>query len=95
MSQHLIKCCTCGKEYTIGMYPFCPHGKIDISADPRRYYSFENYIDTNIAEQPTEITSPGQRRRLMKQNALEERPREHINDLNHRRAKLGLPPLPR
>lgn len=91
-----IKCCVCKREYFIGDYPYCPHETIDTSqSDPRRHFRFDNYVDEHIDRQPVEVTSPGHRDALMKQNALEVRDREHINDLNHRRHKLGLPPLPR
>ena len=88
-----MQCSLCKKRYDFGDWPYCPHGKVKSS--PSRFFRFENYVDDHVAPQPIEVTSPGHRERLMKEHALVERPREHINDLNHRRDKIGLPPLPR
>ncbi len=87
-------CGNCGAELTVGSWPFCPHGR-PLQFDGSRCFTFENYVDTNVDTRPVEITSQAHRRRLMRQNKLEEREREHISDLNHRRWKLGLPPLPK
>lgn len=60
---------------------------------PRGYKPFETYLDTNVDEQPQEITSARQLDGLMKKNNLIVREREHVDDLNHRRWKIGLPPI--
>ena len=78
----------------MGQWAFCPHERV-APLDDRRYFGFEPYIDNNVAEFPVEVTSPGHHARLMRERGLEARPREHINDLNHRRWTKGLPPLPR
>ena len=57
------------------------------------YHPFKKYLDTNIAEKPVFIESDFQRERLMKEQNLTVRPREHIDDLNQRRWTKGLPPL--
>lgn len=59
-------CPDCGKEYGIGEWPICPHGKPHGDID-----SLAEYIDENIAEQPVLITSRGQRRRLMRAAGFE------------------------
>ena len=86
-----MQCSRCKKSYDIGDYPFCPHEAV--KPGPSRYFRFENYVDGHVAPQPIEVTSPGHRDRLMKEHALVERPREHIDDLNSRRASKGLPPV--
>ena len=89
-------CSVCKHRYDIGDYPFCPHDKVTMGTSRyERHYRFENYVDNHIGPQPVEVTSPGHRDRLMKERALEVRPRENINDLNHRRWTKGLPPLER
>ena len=77
----------------MGEWPYCPHDKV-VSGE-ERYFGFDPYVDTNIAPQHVEVTSPRHREQLMKERGLVVRDREHINDLNHRRWTKGLPPLER
>jgi hypothetical protein len=87
MELATLDCTECGESYGVGQWPYCPHGTV------ATYRPFETYLDTNIAENPVEITSDRQREKLMKKNGLSERPREHVDDLNERRGNIGLPPL--
>ncbi len=82
-----VLCPQCGEEYTIGQWPHCPHGRM------ATYRPFEAYLDQNIADRPVEISSDRQREKLMRQNNLVVREREHVDDLNQRRSKIGLPPV--
>lgn len=57
------------------------------------YHPFKAYWDQHIAEKPVYIENDRQRERLMRQGGLAVRPREHVDDLNHRRWTKGLPPV--
>lgn len=87
-----LRCSRCKKHYEIGYYPFCPHDKVPISIG-KRWNGFEPYIDQHVAQRPVEVTSPGHRDQLMRENGMEVRPREHIEDLNARRASKGMAPV--
>lgn len=63
------------------------------SREPMGYQPFKAYWDMNIAEKSVFIESDRQRERLMREQGLEVRPREHLDDLNHRRWTKGLPPV--
>ena len=75
-----------GKEGSLIECTKCARG-------PATYQPFKAYWDSNISDNPVYIESDRQHQRLMKQNGLEVRPREHIDDLNHRRYQKGMPPL--
>lgn len=79
-------CKECGQELQIGDYPFCPHGKY-------KYRPFVPFTDIAISDQPMTFESVRQHEKYMMANKLEVRPTEHLNDINHRRAKQGLAPL--
>jgi len=80
-------CEDCHKELEIGLWPWCPHEK------PLEHHPFIPFWDTNISEDPVYIDSDRKREKIMKQNGLSVREREHIDDLNHRRYTKGLPPI--
>lgn len=69
-----MKCDKCGHEFRIGDYPFCPHdnvhGCLHMGEEP-----MESYVDYNLTEEPegVEITTRGQRRRIMEENHFEYR----------------------
>lgn len=79
-------CHHCDKVTEVGN---CPH----YERTPLGYQPFPAYWDNNISEKPVFIDSLRKLSRTMKDNKMEERPREHINDLNHRRFGRGLPPI--
>jgi hypothetical protein len=58
-------CDKCGKNYSVGEWPFCPHGI------PHGMHSFKAYTEYNIDHDPIHITSWGQRRQLMKERNLD------------------------
>ena len=61
-------CDKCGKQYTVGQWPYCPHG-----TGLGMLGRFAPYIEHNITHEPIEITSLAQRNRLMKEHKLEHR----------------------
>jgi hypothetical protein len=83
----MIRCEECGRQVKIGDWPFCPHDTV------RSRAIFKPYWDTNIAEQPVYIESDHQHQRIMKENKMEPKEREHLADVNHRRWGRGLPEL--
>lgn len=64
-------CDNCGKELQIGEWPFCPHGEARDGG--LLAHTFRPYLDEHIlpGTQPTEITSPGHRRALMRKEKLD------------------------
>ena len=94
----MAECSVCKKEtsrYIIrlpeGGEPVTVCSKCD--RDPAGYQPFKQYWDANIAERPVLVESDRHRERLMKASGLQVRPREHIDDLNHRRWTKGMPPV--
>ena len=67
-------CDNCGKAYGIADWPYCPHestgGVVHMGEEP-----MEAYVDHNITAEPEGklITTRGERRRIMDENALEYR----------------------
>ena len=57
------------------------------------YKPFKPYWDEHIAGEPVYIENLAQHERVMRANGLVARPREHRDDLNHRRWLKGLPPV--
>lgn len=86
-------CCACKRE----VFRYIVRGGVDYcircSTVSSGYQPFKAYVDMNIAEEPVLITSDRQREKLMKQNNLVVRPREHVDDLNHRRWLKGMAPV--
>lgn len=60
MRQRVEHCADCGGSYTIGEWPYCPHG------EPYKTKGFEPYLDENISDKPVWITNPGDRNKLMR-----------------------------
>ena len=94
----MVICAVCGKEVSryIIQLTFDGESAIVCHDDNRAshgYKPFEKYLDTNIPEQPVFIENDRQREKLMKERGLSVRPREHLDDLNHRRWTKGLPPV--
>lgn len=69
-------CDSCGKEYSVGEWPFCPHGQ------PSYYFAhFTPYVDENIVSEDHKyydknlggvlISSERQREQIMKEEGLE------------------------
>jgi hypothetical protein len=61
------RCDDCGQRYTVGDWPYCPHGK------PYGMMTFVPYFDEHICEEGAWVTSLAQRRRLMKENNFDYR----------------------
>lgn len=63
-------CESCGKTYTVGEWPWCPHGFGNNLEEP-----LEPYVDDNLTADPggVEITTRSQRRQLMKEKGFEYR----------------------
>jgi len=72
----------------IGDWPYCPH-----ESTTRAYEPFKPYIEDNFGPQPIEITSLRQLEREMRVRKLEPIDREHVDDVNQRRSRIGLPPI--
>jgi len=70
----MTKCEKCGHEIAIGDFPFCPHeptgGVLHMGEEP-----MEAYYDENLTSEPggVEITTRGQRRKIMEENHFEYR----------------------
>lgn len=63
-----VTCDRCGKVYTIGEWPHCPHG-----IPGGMLGEFHPYVDWNLQHEPVEIRSLADRNRIMKANKLEHR----------------------
>lgn len=73
-------CDECGKEYGIGDYPFCPHGK-PLGMGPE----FRAYLDEENFPKPVEVTSLAQKRRLERIYGLVEREPPRPGDISRRK----------
>jgi len=63
-----VRCDSCGGEYGLGEWPWCPHGTAGTNwADA----PIEPYFDEHISTEGEWITSRGQRRALMAKNGLD------------------------
>ena len=67
LHPEMVTCDTCKKEYAIGEWPFCPHGK------PQGMFAYTPYWDDNLGPEPVYITSLAQKRKIMKERGLEYR----------------------
>ena len=94
----MATCTICKQEVRRYKVTFTPQGEplvecLEHNRSESAYQPFKKYWDTNIAEKPVLIESDRQREKLMREQNLSVRPREHIDDLNHRRFQRGLAPL--
>lgn len=64
MTDAEVLCEKCGKSYSIGFWPFCPHEPIP------SYHPFRPYVSEHISESgdPVLISSQADRWRFMRQN---------------------------
>lgn len=58
----MTTCDTCGAEYTIGDWPYCPHGV------PTAYHPFKPYFDIGLGK---EITSQAERWSTMRKQGVQ------------------------
>jgi len=62
-----VICEKCGADLHVGEWPWCPHEQAPhFGEEP-----MESYVDENIAPDPVEITTRGQRRAIMRESNLE------------------------
>jgi len=78
----MTKCDKCGKEFSIGDWPFCPHEFVggNFGEEPLCPYVDEHITTLQHEDaQPcgVEITTRGQRRKMMSENNFEYRPRKY------------------
>jgi hypothetical protein len=77
-----MRCDSCGKEYEIGDWIFCPHGAV------REKRPFKGWIDEHISSDgPVEITSLAQWNRLMKENNSDLKDKLSQGEMSARRDK--------
>ena len=88
--MNTVICSECGAEYRIGDWPYCNHGR-----PHGNLHDFKAYVDFNIADEPVEITSLAQKKRLLKPHWKDDymihlQPRDlpdrYYRELNDRRA---------
>lgn len=79
MNKKLEVCGTCGQEYGIGEYPFCPHG-VPMGMGP----NFKAYRDDFNFPESIEVTSLAQKHTLEKMHGLVEREPPKKGDLSAR-----------
>lgn len=60
-----VTCETCGKDYTIGEWPYCPHG-----TGLGGYDAFDPVTDDMIAADPITFGNRGERSRYMDRNGI-------------------------
>lgn len=72
------KCDLCGKELKVGDWPFCPHPST--AEGMGMLGKFSPYFDEHVSHSGAWVTSLAQRKRLMKENALD-----------YRGKKVGMP----
>ena len=84
----MTTCDACGKELTIGEWPYCPHGRGTASK------GFEPYWDNTIADQPQYITSGADYKKFFKPQwnndyvthlVPRDKPDSYYKELNDRR----------
>jgi hypothetical protein len=81
-----VVCEECGKEYTIGQWPYC--GGSGDHGVPRGLQTFKPYIDYNMLDHPVEITSWAQRARLARENGLVEKDKPKDSYFAERRDRV-------
>lgn len=84
MSDSSSCCPDCGQALQIGDWPHCPHGSVT-----KKSKLFTGYYDIALE---TTIESAQQLDRTVRQRNLVIRNNEHLDDINHRRDRLGMPP---
>ena len=62
----MTKCEICGLKYSIGEWPWCPHGGHTFQVD-----AFEPYFDEHISADGKWISSSHQRRKIMDLKGLD------------------------
>jgi len=68
MGTKIDICEKCGRFWTIGDWPWCPHGK------PIPIHPFKPYFDEHISPEGAYLTSHYQRNKIMRQNDADYRP---------------------
>jgi hypothetical protein len=78
------KCDTCGNEFGVGDWPWCPHEFIggDFGEEPLEPYMDEHITKKSAPGESPEpygpvITTRGERRKLMREQNLEYRPKQY------------------
>jgi hypothetical protein len=69
----MVTCDACGSTYGVGEWPWCPHGAAKRFGDD----PIDSYFDEHISTDGETITTRGQRRKLMAENALEVKPKRY------------------
>jgi len=69
-------CEQCGTEVSVGDWPFC-HGdkSAHVKVGKNFHDGFEPYLDEHLTTDPVWIASRSERQALMRQNAMEYRPK--------------------
>jgi hypothetical protein len=91
----MTKCSTCGIEYGIGDWPWCPHGDgRGFGEEPLEPY-LDEHLTSEVAPDESdmpygiEMTTRSQRRKIMDRNELEYRPKVKVGTLFFDMGKRG------